>query len=201
MKVHYDLSFCSQQVDGDLGIYQKHNIIAIMFNIGVGFMVLGLMMWLYGKLPTLGARRRLTATARIVGYKQFPTDATITDNNVFVGQNFSWHRVVVFKNSQTGQAIEMFSNPGVAIPEPIGTMLEISFDPKKTDQVLDFVWVQGGLHAVETIARISFMTGLIAFVVLLFVPKSSFLHFVVLVPAFLVVFVVAYVNIWKRPNQ
>jgi hypothetical protein len=95
----------------------------------------------------------------------------------------------------------MYSNPGVANPEPIGTEIKVSFNPNKTDPVRDFVWVYNGMHAVEAIGRISFVAGAIVFVILKFVPKSSFLHPIMIIPAFAAVFVAAYVNIWKRPNQ
>jgi hypothetical protein len=172
-----------------------------MFNAGVGFMAFGIMLWLYKKLPTIGMGTRLTTIARIVGYKQFPQDKTITDSNIFRGQNFTWLRVVTFKNPQTSEALEMYSNPGVANPEPIGTEIEISFNPNKIDPTKDFVWVQNGMRAVSVVARISFVTGLVVFIALLFVPKSSPWQFILMLPAFMVVFVASYINIWKRPNQ
>lgn len=172
-----------------------------MFNVGLGFMVFGLMLWLYAKLPTLGSGKRLTTIARIVGYKQFPTDKTIVDSNIFRGRNFSWLRVVTFKNPQNDQFLEMYCNPGVANPEPIGTEIKISFNPNKTDPVKDFAWVENGMLAVKTIARISFVTGLVVFLILLFVPESSPLHPILIVPAFLVIFIAAHINVWKRPNQ
>lgn len=180
----------------------KQNCYTIsMFNVGVGFMACGLMLWLYKKLPMIGAGTRLTTTGRVVGYKQFPTDKTITNNNIFRGQNFTWLRVVSFKNPHTGETLEMYSNPGVANPESIGTEIKIDFNPSKTDPVKNFVWVQNGMRAVGIIANISFITGLVVFVILLFVPKTSPLHFILIVPAFMVVFIASYINIWKRPNQ
>ncbi len=172
-----------------------------MFNIGAGFMAFGLMLWLYKKLPAIGGGTRLTTTGTIVGYKQFPSDKTITNNNIFRGQNFTWLRVVTFKNPQTSETLEMHSNPGVANPEPIGTEIKIGFNPKKTDSAKDFVWVQNGMRAVGTIAHVSFVTGLVVFVILLFVSKSSPLQFILIIPAFMIVFVASYINVWKRPNQ
>jgi hypothetical protein len=172
-----------------------------MFNIGIGFIAFGLMLLLYEKMPMIGVGRRLRSTASIVGYRQFPSDKTIYDNNIFRGQNFSWLRIVTFKNTQNNQTLEMYSNPSVANPEPIGTEIKISFDPVKTDPVKDFVWVENGMRAVRTIAWTSFVTGLVLFFILLFIPKSSPLHLILMIAAFVIVFVTAYINVWKRPNQ
>ena len=130
-----------------------------MLNIGVGFMAFGLMLWLYEKMPLLGARKRLTTTARIVGYMQFPADKTTTDISIFRGAHFRWTRVVTFKNPQTGQTLEMWSNPVVFNPEPIDTVIEISFNPEKINPEKDFVWVQGGMRDVKIVARTSIVTG------------------------------------------
>jgi hypothetical protein len=179
----------------------KSCYITTMLNVGLGFIVFGLMLWVYGMIQKVGASNRIATTARIVGYKQFPSDKTITDMSIYRGQNFSWLRVVSFLNTKNNQTLEMYSNPSVANPEPIGTEIKISFDPLKTDPATDFVWVENGMRAVKVIAQVSVVTGLVVFVALLFVPKSSPLHFILVLPALAVVFIVAYLSVWKRPNQ
>lgn len=172
-----------------------------MLNVGVGFILFGLMLWVYAKLPKVGAGQRIITTARIVGYKQFPADQTITDMSIYRGQNFSWLRVVSFLGTRDNQTLEMYSNPSVANPEPIGTEIQITYDPNKTDPLKDFVWVENGMRAVKELAAITLVTGLVLFIVLLFVPESSPLQLILIVPAFLAVFITAYIKVWKRPNQ
>lgn len=164
-------------------------------------MAFGLMLWLYKTIPTIGAGKRLTVNARIVGYKQFPSDKTLTDDNIYRGPNFRWLRVVAFRNPQTSETLEMYSNPGIANPEPIGTNITVNFNPSKTDPIKDYVWVQNGMRSIGKIARVSFATGFVTFIILQFIPESSPLQFLLLIPAFTVVFVTSYIYVWKQPNQ
>lgn len=172
-----------------------------MFNFGIGFIGFGVMLWLMGKVPLIGARKQLTATSTIIGYKQFPQDKTITSNEIRKGANFRWLRVVTFKNPLTNEYIEMYSNPSVHTPEPIGTEIKITFDPNKTDPRNDFVWVKNGFHATNKVARISFITGLTSYVVLLFVPKDSPLQLILALPVGLTFMVACIVSLGKAPNQ
>jgi|GEM_PF-3009560 len=172
-----------------------------MFNVGVGFMLFGLGLWIYSKISSMGDQGRQKTTATIVGYKQFPTDATITDDTISRGPYFQWLRVVEFTHPTTNQTLQMYSNPGVTNPEPIGTRLEISFNPDKTDPITDFVWIEGSMRVSRDIGLVSFATGLVLFFILLFVPESSPLHFVLILPAFLVVLIYTYTRVWKQPNQ
>jgi hypothetical protein len=172
-----------------------------MFNVGLGFLAFGVMLLAMDFVLKLLARKRLMTTATIIGYKQFPSDKTITSNDIYRGQYFTWLRVMEFTDTRSGKVLQMYSNPGVQNPEPIGTTLTIAFDPSKTDPQKDYVLIRGGTAAMKYVGLLSLVVGLALFVILQLVPASSPIHFAGAVVGFAIVFVVGYIRVWHRPNQ
>lgn len=164
---------------------------------GIPLILFGLGLVVINSIMSAAARRRLLVTATIVGYKQFPNDATYTD--ITRGPNTNWLQVVEFTNPQTGQVLQMYSNPGMQNPEPIGTTLTVGFDPLKTDPVKNFVWVQGGSQVLRLFGW-ACVAGGIGIIVL-----SLFLHGLALALGItaiaLLIFAVTYTAVWHSKRQ
>lgn len=172
-----------------------------MFNVGLGFIAFGAMLYAMNAHYNLSRKNRITTTGKVIGYKVFPTDEIRTTNDIFIGRNFDWHRIMEFTNPRDGRTLQMYSNPGYRFPEKIGTLLDIDFDPGKTDPVKDFVWIHNGYAVTKVVGKVSVSVGLILFIILLFVPETSALHWVGLVVGFSIVFIAVLVKARPKPNQ
>ena len=163
----------------------------------MGFIIFGLALIVVAKFLLRNTDRAITVPATIIGYKQFPSDQLIVTNDISHGPNLLWLRVVEFTNPQTGQKLQMLSNPGVLDPEPIGTILTVLFDPAKMDPVRDFVWVRGGLHAYYIVGTISAVVGAVLVILNLLSPSSA-LVLIGMFVSFGIVFMAVYRAVYHR---
>lgn len=147
------------------------------------------------------AKNKVSVKAKIIGYKQFPNDIIITDNTIFKGGSFSWLRVVEFINPQNGQLVQMFTNPSVPKPEPIGTELTVAFNPNKTTPTSNGAWVQGNARPIRKLGIPTVAMGLIVYITLLIFPFNTILILGCLIVPFAMIFIFGSVLVWKRPNQ
>lgn len=170
-----------------------------MFNVGVAFIGFGLLLYAIHAWYSRSNQTRRRIKATVMGYKQFPTDTMITTNDFSRGANFRWHRIFEFTNPENGQTVQLYSNPGVANPEPIGTQVEISYEPTGLNDQKSFAWVPKDMEYSRQVGKISFSIGLIMFIALQFVPNTSFLHFVGALAGIGVLFIAIYRTINRTP--
>jgi hypothetical protein len=167
-----------------------------MFGAGLALIFFGLALAFANTIMAKLANKYLTVTGTIVGYKQFPADKTITDAAILKrGIHFRWLRVFQFQHPQTGQIIELFGNPAVWNPEPVGTQMQLGFNPAKINPVTDFVWVKQSDPVTQTVVHASVIAGLLLVVGSFFIPSDSFANFPFVVAAMLAVFLAGFLRI------
>jgi len=158
-------------------------------NTGIAFILLGVILLAMDIFYKISARKCITLSAVIVGYKQFPTDKIIPHNDITLDFHIYWLRMVEFINPKTGKKLTMFSNPATWSPEQIGTTIKIDFNPNKIDPIKDYVWVHDGYAFNRDMGKTSLFTGFAFFLLFLLWPtQSPVVHVTSLLIAFAILF-------------